>query len=210
MSKREDLTGLKFNMLTAISIHSIIRGRVRWLCKCECGAESIVIADNLKRGHTFGCGEHSRVTSPKKTEHASYQVWVEMKRRCHDEKSTNYYKYGAKGITVCSEWNDFWKFAEDMGDRPSNSHQLDRKNNSEGYSKQNCRWVTPGENSRNREFVKLTDKSAIEIKRLFKDGLSNILIAKKFDVSRDCINDIRTGRRWNHVNDGVMPGEIGQ
>lgn len=33
---------------------------VRWLCKCDCGNETIVTGSNLKRVHSCGCNMHNR------------------------------------------------------------------------------------------------------------------------------------------------------
>ena len=38
----------------------------------------------------------------------------------------------------------------DMGERPSAIHQIDRIDVNGNYCKENCRWVTPMENSNNR------------------------------------------------------------
>lgn len=37
--------------------------------------------------------------------------------------------------------------------------QIDRTNNSLGYSKENCRWVTPSENCTNRRPKNITSKN---------------------------------------------------
>jgi hypothetical protein len=44
-------------------------------------------------------------------------------------------------VSVCDEWGDLVQFVADMGLRPSAKHQLDRRDNTKGYSKENCRWV---------------------------------------------------------------------
>jgi hypothetical protein len=51
---------------------------------------------------------------------------------------------------VCKEWIDsFSKFLKDMGEKPEGL-SIDRINNSEAYSKENCRWATREEQQRNR------------------------------------------------------------
>jgi len=79
-----------------------------------------------------------------------YWLWEGMRKRCNQKSEKSYASYGAKGITVCDEWKSFWKFLEDMGERPSPIHSLDRIDNSKGYSKENCRWATPKQQHENR------------------------------------------------------------
>lgn len=52
----EDLTGQHFGKLTVISQAPNKNGRVIWHCKCDCGTEIDVAANNLKSGHTLSCG----------------------------------------------------------------------------------------------------------------------------------------------------------
>lgn len=57
MSKREDLIGHKFGELTVIAFAGIDKRRCsKWLCKCSCNKELIVVSDSLKRGATKSCG----------------------------------------------------------------------------------------------------------------------------------------------------------
>lgn len=79
-----------------------------------------------------------------------YAVWLSMKARCHRTTDRSYTNYGGRGIKVCDEWfSDFEHFYKDMGNCPEN-HCLDRINNNEGYSKENCHWVTAFINNRNK------------------------------------------------------------
>lgn len=72
-----------------------------------------------------------------------------MINRCYNPKRNNYPYYGGKGIQVCEEWLDFDSFITDVGERPEGS-TLDRINSSEGYYKENCRWVSMCEQRMNR------------------------------------------------------------
>ncbi len=56
-NKTIDLTGQKFGKLTVLKrISSIGEEKIKWLCKCECGTETIIDGTNLKTGHTTSCG----------------------------------------------------------------------------------------------------------------------------------------------------------
>ena len=83
-----------------------------------------------------------------------YRTWIAMLSRCRDENNANYKNYGGRGIFVCEEWYKFENFLEDMGELPFYEAQLDRINNNDGYYKENCRWVSAKENSRNRRTTK--------------------------------------------------------
>ena len=73
-----------------------------------------------------------------------------MKGRCLNLKSDHQKYYRERGITVCKRWKeDFSFFLQDMGERPEGT-TLDRKDNSKGYSKSNCRWATATEQMNNR------------------------------------------------------------
>lgn len=80
-----------------------------------------------------------------------YAIWQQMIRRCNDKEHKSYPIYGDRGINVCKEWSENWlSFYEWC---LNNGHQyglqLDRKNTYEGYSPENCRFVTRTVNARN-------------------------------------------------------------
>lgn len=75
-----------------------------------------------------------------------------MLDRCFNSRRHNFYRYGARGITVCESWRNFKNFLEDMGERPDGK-TLDRIERRALYSKENCRWSTSKEQSENRKNV---------------------------------------------------------
>lgn len=197
-----ELSGNRYGLLVVLCRAESHGRHIRWVCKCDCGKECSVVASNLTSGHSTSCGgPHHRMkpAGTKKTVHPAYQVWREMHRRCSDQRATSYPRYGGKGVTVCSEWRSFERFVADMGDRPSMKHQIDRIDSGAGYDKDNCRWVTAGENSRNRAFVKMSDSSAARVKALLSEGKTCREAAEAIGVSRASVLDVSRGRTWKHV-----------
>ena len=80
-----------------------------------------------------------------------FWIWRTMKSRCSNPNSSSYHRYGGRGIKVCLRWQkSFHNFIQDMGRRPSNGHQLERKHNDRGYTPDNCVWATLTEQCNNR------------------------------------------------------------
>lgn len=73
---------------------------------------------------------------------AYYHRWSSMKDRCTNPKHPKFKDYGGRGIVVCKRWEKFENFFLDMGLPPTSHHQLERKNNSLGYTPKNCTWAT--------------------------------------------------------------------
>lgn len=81
----------------------------------------------------------------------TYLVWKAIRTRCLNPKSKDYARYGGAGVTLCEAWKeDFNSFLQDMGERPSRAHTIDRRDNSKGYEPGNCRWATIIEQNNNR------------------------------------------------------------
>lgn len=81
-----------------------------------------------------------------------YFIWKSMKQRCHNKNSSNYERYGGRGIKVCDEWrNDFQNFYNwSIQNGYSDDLTIDRINNDGNYDPSNCRWATAKEQSNNK------------------------------------------------------------
>lgn len=149
---------MKFGRLTVLSrSEPDVRKRRAWICICECGKERIVDPQALKKGSSKSCGclrdelcTKNNTTHGESNRTPEYSSWCKMKERCFDKKCPAYKDYGGRGISACERWlNSYENFLEDMGRRP-NGTSLERKNNSLGYSKENCKWATQQEQNNNK------------------------------------------------------------
>jgi hypothetical protein len=175
----QDRVGHKFGrlLIKSLSFRISPNGNKQPLaaCLCDCGTEKEILLRSVVYGATTSCGcihlELCRQKGLNNKTHGlsqtrTFKIWAGMKTRCHNPKSTGYYKYGAKGVTVCEEWREsFETFLNDMGEAPKGM-SIDRIDNSKGYSKENCRYATGTEQARNK-----TINRKIEI-----DGQTKILI----------------------------------
>lgn len=127
-------------------------------CICDCGKTCTPQRNSLRAGHTLSCGCLARENSVKlgrsgmthgKSSNPEFWAWHAMRQRCENANHPEFFRYGARGITVCERWKKSDNFLDDMGPKPSPRHSLERTNNSLGYSPENCKWATPDVQSRN-------------------------------------------------------------
>lgn len=55
-SRAQDLTGRVFGRLLVLKRAENRNGKVRWVCRCDCGRETTCTAGNLRSGHVRSCG----------------------------------------------------------------------------------------------------------------------------------------------------------
>lgn len=133
------------------------------------------------------------------SKHPLYKVWSSMMYRCHNENSTLYRTYGAKGIKVCKRWHDFKNFIQDMGLKPSKEYSIDRIDGKLGYSPENCRWATP-------EIQKSNIRKPEPIKPIISVGKRVRFIAKTPKEKRTFDGRLVSGMTYGRIES--IDGEI--
>ena len=131
----------------------------------------------------------------------TYNTWHTMKQRCLNPNNDGYPYYGGRGITICDRWLDFNNFLEDMGERPENM-TLDRIDSNGNYCKENCKWSTKSEQSRNSANAVLTLEDAVDIAyRRITTGDSCRKIAADYGIAHSGVVNIGSRKKWPEAMD---------
>lgn len=192
----KDIKGQKFHRLTAKKyVGNNCNGRAVWLCKCDCGKEVIVLGSSLRDGTTKSCGclndevrHKQKVQNPRKKERL-YTIWKNMRQRCNNPRSASYVNYGARGISICEEWNNYENFRKwALENGYSDKLSIERKDFNGNYCPENCCWADNYIQSNNRR---------INVK-YYVDGelLTVPQISRKYNISKSVVRS-RLENKWS-------------
>lgn len=216
------LVGYKTEWLEVLRfIPGTMQKRGRWECRCKCG--NLVYRKPYeiyaRKPISCGCYEQKRHGNVKyhdyhtkhgyANKHPLYKTWKNMKQRCYNPNNQDFKTYGGNGVGLCAEWKDnagaFINWALKAKWTPGLS--IDRMNPDADYSPDNCRFLTPSENSKrvrhrigsDRPNTKLTEAMVIEIRNKCRNGIKNNILAKEYNVKQNVIYQIKKYKTWKHV-----------
>lgn len=145
--KVPDLTGKQFNrwlVLERVWVRTARRG-ARWLCQCSCGTKRILDTGDLRKKGWVSCGCYNRERASK-LRLRPYEAMYNLLRKNAFEQ----------GREVTLTYEDFWELAQHpechycgepvefyavfrrWGTRKKSGYNIDRKDSSVGYTRNNC------------------------------------------------------------------------
>lgn len=208
--KFKNLTGRKFSRWTVLGFAGIDANRSFWFCRCDCSEIRRIDGASLTRGNSKSCGclmrEVARINGTTHGQSVAsfitpeYRAYRNAKSRCETPGNSRYAIYGGRGIKFL--FKNFEEFFEAVGKRPSPDHSIERIDTNGNYQKENIKWATSKEQSRNRRNNKLlniggvaktivewseeTGTSAYLIYQRYKKGWCHSCCIKQFDGYGKC------------------------
>ncbi|AMX93736.1 MULTISPECIES: hypothetical protein [Mesorhizobium] len=163
----KDITGRKFNRLTAASYAGRMGSDHAFVFACECGNEIITKGYLVSTEVTRSCGcllvdKNREIRTTHGLSHTrEWRIWAGMKNRCLNPRVKRFSDYGGRGIKVCDRWlhgdgerGGFECFITDLGMRLSSKHSIERKENDGNYEPGNVAWATRPEQAKNTRVVR--------------------------------------------------------
>lgn len=122
-------------------------------------------------------------------------IYYGIVTRCHNKNSPDYKNYGARGVTVHSEWLGDWRLFRDwvltnLGERPT-GYSIDRINNDGNYEPGNLRWASSREQASNK---RMNSKNLVIYNG---ETMTQAECARRIGVTRQNINAMSKNRYYN-------------
>jgi len=136
----------------------------------DCGLKAHSSADldnfvkdsNSKHGRQNLCNQCRQIRRQEKKQHDDQYclqlILQGMKTRCYNPNASDYHYYGNRGVTICQEWLENtdafigWSLTHGWG----RGLEIDRIDNDDIYTPDNCRWTTRHQQMRNTR-INVTD-----------------------------------------------------
>ncbi len=158
----KDITGQRQGKLVIDRPSAPTKDRkARWIARCDCGGERLVVAQDFARGRILQCGCLRRATPHrnrgtkalpgKSSSSRLYRIHQGILQRTSNPNNDAWENYGGRGIKLCAEWHTFPAFYEwALSHGYSDSLSIDRIDVNGNYDPGNCRWATPKQQTANR------------------------------------------------------------
>ena len=214
--RNKDLSGMTFGRLTVIApVERDARSRIKWLCRCECGNEIVVLGSGLSYGSSRSCGCSRKQDATRRfwsfvnkdgvtQSHMDTPCWVWMASKT----AAGYGQFYADSTKTAHRFS--WLLHN--GSIPIKCLVLHKCDNPEcanpdhlfiGDQRANIvdmysKGRGPDLKGENHPLVRLNEEKVKAI-RGYHPTIPVAELGAIFGVSRQCISDVVSRRNWKHI-----------
>lgn len=144
---RKNMLGKNFGILIVMECLGTIKGQTRFKCKCQCGNEKITSYNVLAYGNITSCGCLRRKNLEKTQYKSMFNMYIYSARKRNIEFNLDFPLFLSiikENCHYCNRspavkpLNAQYKKNKISENRAIRVNGIDRKNNNEGYEKDNC------------------------------------------------------------------------
>ena len=218
-NKREefrDMTGLRFGRLVVVGFSFKRRGRRYWSCRCDCGNTKDIRVDSLTVDATVSCGcLQKESTRGYMNDKDRFMSKVKKTESCWEWQGSTLSKYGQFSVTnaegshknVRAHRYSYELFVGKVGDNivchdcdnpscvnPDHLFLGSQKDNIEDKMKKNrqAKGSSIGTSI-------LTEGDIPNVRKQLFAGKSLQYIADRYEVTKQCIWNVKHGKTWRHI-----------
>lgn len=142
----------------------------RPVCRCSCGAENMVYASSLKQGRSTRCNACAKIAASTKRYWVYKSAMADDEHRtrllnrlssaisrCSNPNNASFKHYGLRGVRVHPEWvedrAEFLRHIQTLPGWDNPAMEMDRRETDGHYEPGNIRFVSRGDNLKNKRRV---------------------------------------------------------
>jgi len=160
MTKKLDVTGIRYGRLVGVERLKNEHNHSMWLWKCDCKTVKKIYLGNVASGITKSCGciNLERIKSHGMSSHWTYTTFSGIKSRCNTKSNKKYNDYGGRGIEC--EFTTYENFYQYVSNLPlfnivkEKGLSINRIDNDGNYAVGNLEWSTQAEQELNKRISK--------------------------------------------------------
>jgi hypothetical protein len=103
-----------------------------------------------------------------------------MRGRCYRPTNPKFYAYGARGISVATEWTEFVAFRDwALANGYAGGLTIERNDVNGNYCPSNCRWIPAVEQTLNRRNVRLAPDGELWLHKARRNGIKDTAFRRR-------------------------------